>query len=99
MKRIRNYGRTWSFTPKRLLRPTRVEELAEIVKGARTVRVMGARHSWSRGIVSDDTLVTLDDMNRILEIDRDGLRVTVQAGIRLKDLIKELEKEIKKERA
>ncbi len=52
---------------------------------------MGARHSWSRGIVTDDTVVSLDRMNRVRDVDRDALRVTVGAGIRLKDLIVELE--------
>lgn len=90
--RIENYGQTWSFTPKRIAAPTSVEELSPIVREARTVRVMGACHSWSRGIVTEGTLVSLDAMNRVLDVDRDGLRVTVQAGIRLTDLIDELER-------
>jgi FAD/FMN-containing dehydrogenase len=91
VRRVGNYGRTWSFRPATLHAPTSAEELAAIVRGANTVRVMGARHSWSRGIVTDDALVTLDRMHGVLDVDREGLRITVQAGIRLKDLIRELE--------
>ncbi len=89
--RIENYGQTWSFTPQCVATPTRVEELARIVRDADKVRVMGAAHSWSQGIVTEGTLVSLDAMSRILHLDAAAERVTVQAGIRLSDLITQLE--------
>jgi L-gulonolactone oxidase len=88
---IRNYGNTWSFTPRTVAYPTSVDELRRLVAGAKKVRVMGTRHSWSTGIVTDDTLISLDRMNRVLAVDAVARRVTVQAGIKLKDLIAELE--------
>lgn len=91
MRQVENYGETWSFTPGEVLEPESAAELAAIVKRARQVRVMGARHSWSRGIITEHTLLSLDRMNRVVQVDREALRVTVQAGIRLKDLIQELE--------
>ncbi|MCA9520410.1 MAG: FAD-binding protein [Myxococcales bacterium] len=90
-RRVGNFGETWSFVPARIEQPTTTDELVEIVRGARQLRVMGARHSWSRGIVTEDTLVSLDRMKRILHVDRERLRVRVQAGIRLRDLIGELD--------
>ncbi len=92
-KSITNYGKNWSFQPRRLLRPGSVDEIQEIVRGAAKVRVMGAGHSWSEAIVTDDTLLSLDDLDRVLSVDRDALQVTVQAGIRLKDLISALEQQ------
>ena len=91
-KPIRNYARTWSFTPEHVHRPQTADEIVALVRGAKVVRVMGARHSWSQGIVTDDTLLSLDDMNQLIDVDRDAMLVTVQAGIRLKHLIVELEK-------
>jgi FAD/FMN-containing dehydrogenase len=91
MTTISNYGRTWSFSPAKVAYPTSAAELAAVVRGARRVRVMGSRHSWSKGIVTDDTLVSLDRMSRVLAIDRSALRVTAQAGIKLCDLIVQLE--------
>ncbi len=90
--RVENYGRTWSFRPANLATPATVEELRRVVRGARELRVMGAGHSWSTGIVTNDTLVSLDRLRRVLDVDRRALRVTVEAGIRLKDLIRELER-------
>ena len=52
---------------------------------------MGSRHSWSKGIVTGDTVVSLAKMNRILNVDRDALLVRVQAGATLKELIAHLD--------
>ncbi len=89
--RIQNYGQTWSFTPSAVEYPRSTEELRRVVTRAKKVRVMGTRHSWSTGIVTDDTLISLDAMNRVLAVDGVARRVTVQAGIKLKDLITQLE--------
>lgn len=90
--RIENWSGDWSFTPRRVLEPTSASEIAGIVRDAREVRVMGARHSWSKGIVTQDTLLSLDRMTRLVNVDQSAMQVTVQAGIRLKDLVVELEK-------
>lgn len=89
--RIENWGRNFGFTPRRVLTPSSAAELARIVRESSTVRVIGAGHSWSQGIVTEDTLVSLDRMKRVLDVDREALRVTVQAGIRLEELVKALE--------
>jgi FAD/FMN-containing dehydrogenase len=72
--------------------PRSVAELREVVRGARRLRVMGSRHSWSRAIVTDDTLVSLARMNRIVDVDAAALRVTAQAGVTLRELIDRLER-------
>ena len=91
MKTFSNYGKNWSFTPAAVHAPKTAAELGAIVRGATKLRVMGARHSWSKGIVTDATLVTLDRMTAFVHVDAKALRATVQAGIRLKDLIAGLE--------
>ena len=90
--KLHNFGQTWSFSPGELLYPESAREIADAVASARKVRVVGSAHSWSRGIVTDHTLLSLDRMNRILHVDRTALRVTVQAGIKLKELIAQLAK-------
>jgi FAD/FMN-containing dehydrogenase len=91
MPSVKNYGRTWTFRPSTIAYPENAAQLQTVVAGARKVRVMGSRHSWSKGIVTDGTLVSLDRMNRLVRVDKDNLRVTVQAGIKLRDLIARLE--------
>ena len=85
--RIQNYGRPWSFTPREIARPATVDELAQIIKAATKLRPVGSRHSWSKGIVTNEVLVSIENLNRIYEIDETHLKVKVGAGIILKELM------------
>jgi L-gulonolactone oxidase len=89
-----NWARTLRFKPERYCEPESEEQLAAIVKDAAGrgghVRTQGGGHSWSDFIVTDDTLVSLDKLNRGLVADIPNKRYTVQAGIRLHDLIDNL---------
>lgn len=73
-----------------VLRPTSEPEMCRIVEAAaaqrRTVRVVGAGHSFSDLALSDAVLVDLSGYDRILAVDREAATVTVQAGARLHDL-------------
>ena len=47
---------------------------------------MGAGHSWSDNACSDEIQVSLDGMRQLLSIDKDQRIVTVQGGMRVRDL-------------
>jgi FAD/FMN-containing dehydrogenase len=89
-----NWAHTLKFKPERFCEPESEAQVIEIVKDALatggTVRTQGAGHSWSHFVVTDKTLVQLDKLNKGLIADVLHHRYTVQAGIRLKDLIKNL---------
>eukprot|EP00030_Apusomonadida_sp_AF-17_P002747 a341327_18.p1 GENE.a341327_18~~a341327_18.p1 ORF type:complete len:506 (+),score=190.78 a341327_18:136-1518(+) len=63
-----------------------VEDIVEIVKAAaesgKKVRAVGAGHSWNDGACTDGTMISLDLMDKVLEIDKARGTVTVQGGIR-----------------
>lgn len=80
---FRNYGRNVAFEPARLARPRSVDELIEVVRGARRLRAVGGAHSWSPAIVTDDTLVSLDRLLAPVAIDRARMQVTAPGGMRL----------------
>ena len=88
--RFRNWDETLECRPKHFYRPESEEEIQEIVREAsdagETVRTFGAGHSWSPLVLTDDTLINLDKLDRIVSVDVEHQRVTVQAGIRLKEL-------------
>jgi FAD-linked oxidoreductase len=50
------------------------------------VKVVGGGHSWNDIACTPETLVTLDRMDRVLSVDRAARRITVEGGLRLKDL-------------
>jgi FAD/FMN-containing dehydrogenase len=88
--RFRNWDETLECRPERFYRPESEEEVIEIVREASdaggTERTFGAGHSWSPLVLTDDTLINLDKLDRIVSIDVERQRVTVQARIRLKEL-------------
>ncbi|HUJ27704.1 MAG TPA: D-arabinono-1,4-lactone oxidase [Myxococcales bacterium] len=81
MKRFVNWARTVSCTPARFARPASEDELREILRASRRVKVVGAGHSFNGSACTDGTLVSLDGMSRVLACEGDT--VTVEAGIRL----------------
>jgi L-gulono-1,4-lactone dehydrogenase len=92
---VRNFGRNVRFTPRQLARPRTLEELAAIVRGAKKVRAVGGAHSWSPAIVTDDTLVTVDDLRDGggVVIDRERMQVTAPGGMRLRALNAQLHRQ------
>jgi L-gulono-1,4-lactone dehydrogenase len=83
---VRNYGGNVRFTPRLRAQPRDVDELARIVREAKNVRAVGAAHSWSPAIVTDDTLISLDRMRGVIRLDRDAKQITVQGGMRLREI-------------
>lgn len=73
-----------------VLRPTTEAELCRLVAAAaesgRTVRAVGAGHSFSDVALSDAVLVDLSAYDRVLSFDDGAHRVVAQAGARLHDL-------------
>src|SRR5215510_13505344 len=85
-----NWAHTLKFKPERFCEPDTETKVVEIVKDALArsgrVRSRGGGHSWSHFVVTDDTLVHLDRLNKGLIADVLKRRYTVQAGIRLGNL-------------
>ena len=88
--RFRNWARTHECRPAQYHQPTSEAELVTLVEEAAAanarIRLVGAGHSWSDLVPTDQWLVNLDRHGALLSVDREALTVTVQAGMRLKDL-------------
>lgn len=83
--------RSWSgdyvAQPQHFRYPASEDELCQtLVDAERLVRVVGGGHSFNAGSLSDDTMISLDDYDRILELNVEAKTARVQAGIRLRDL-------------
>jgi len=75
-------------------RPSSEADIQRLVTDAagkgRRVKVVGAGHSFTDTACTDGVLVSLDDYDKVLSVDRAAKTVTVQAGIRIKKLNAEL---------
>jgi L-gulonolactone oxidase len=88
----RNWAGNQRCTPTGVHQPRFADEVATIVRDAaaagRRVKVIGGAHSFTDTAMTDGDLLSLDAMRRVLAVD--GNDVTVQAGIRLRDLNQQL---------
>ena len=88
--KFRNWARRFRYTPPRFCQPTTEDKIVELVKKAKSVRVFGSGHSFNRGIVTDEVLVSLDRYCGVVHKDLDNKQLTVRSGTRVRDVIKAL---------
>lgn len=90
-RRFQNWAGTASAQPRAWIAPQNEAEIADVLSRAgragRTVKVVGAGHSWSDIACSDGHLLQLDRMQRVVRVDHAKQQITVQAGIRLHRLV------------
>ncbi len=70
--------------------PATEEELAELIRSADSVRVVGSGHSFNDALASNGLTVSLDRLSGIVAVDPVSHQATVRAGTRLRDLNVEL---------
>ena len=90
MTRIRttsNWARNQRWVPAERRMPASVHEVAQVVTAAhragRRVKVIGAGHSFTAVAATDGVQLSLDRLARVVTVDAETGRVTVEAGIRL----------------
>lgn len=90
--RFVNWAGNQECIAKQYIQPHNEAELLDAIKSSVKFRMIGTGHSWSGVCISSETLINLDRMNRVLKVDKDKMQVTVQAGIKLWQLNKELDR-------
>jgi FAD/FMN-containing dehydrogenase len=82
-----NWARRFRYGPRIFVKPTTEEEIVELIKNARRVRVFGSGHSFNSGVVSEEILVSLDDYSGLIWKDLDKRQIAVKGGTRVRDVI------------
>ena len=89
-----NWAGNVRYAAAQVVAPKTIEELQEAVLNATSVRVYGTRHSFNGIGDTDDTLISLGDLESApIEIDVPTRTVTCAAHMTLGDLANQLEKE------
>ena len=87
---IKNWAGQYSCTPRRIHRASCRDDVITALAAAAAsnsrLRVLGAACSPSDIAMSDEDLLILDGMSRIVTIDKTARRVRVEAGARLADI-------------
>jgi L-gulono-1,4-lactone dehydrogenase len=90
----RNWSGELACAPLRIERPVSTAEVAATIRRAAAagerVRPVGSGHSFTPLAVTDEVMLDLCALDALLHVDREQLRVRVQAGIRLGTLAEQL---------
>lgn len=85
-----NWSGSVQCTPRQLVTPHAIDELARLIgtygRLGRQVRVVGAGHSFTPLVQTDDVLISLEHMQGIESIDHEAGTVVVLGGTQLKRL-------------
>lgn len=82
---FKNWAGNQVCVPENIFVPKDKNELRSIVVEAyhnnRKLRVVGAGHSWSDIVCTQGSLIDMKNINRVLNLDTEQMRITVEAGI------------------
>ena len=81
-----NWSGFQTSNPRQLLKPHSIDELKVIVRESDKIRVAGASHSFTPLVATDATLLSLDHLSGVENIDQEQCATTILAGTRLYDL-------------
>lgn len=88
--KVKNWSGSVSFLPESVKMPSSVEEIQSIVKDAadsgKSVRLIGSGHSFTRLIETGNVLVSLDNFQGVVSVDKEKNRAVAKAGTKLKAL-------------
>jgi FAD/FMN-containing dehydrogenase len=87
---FRNWARRFRYRPSSFIEPRSEEEIITAVKQAQRLRVFGSGHSFNRGIVSEEVLLSLDNYSGVIWKDTAKKQMAVKAGTRVRDVVKAL---------
>lgn len=89
MKNFINWSQNVICTPKAWLYPKSIEEIQQIIIdniGINKIRVVGSGHSFTPLVACNDIIVSLDNYQGIIHVDKQNKTVKVKAGTKLKYL-------------
>lgn len=86
MDRKRNWAGNFQYSTNNWHQPDSVEEVQQLVSSLKKLRVIGTRHSFNSIADSNENMVSLKKLHKVLSIDREKETVTVEAGIKYGDL-------------
>jgi xylitol oxidase len=78
---IHNWAGNLTYSAARLHRPEAIEQLQEVVRSNRKLRVLGSRHSFNAIADCAEDLVSLDKLPQTVTFDDERRTVTVNAGV------------------
>ncbi len=90
-------GHNWAgnlhYKATRFFEPNGLNEVQEIVSKSNRIKALGTRHSFSAIADCEQDLISTRGLNKILNLDKSAMTVTVESGIRYGELSRYLHQE------
>ena len=83
---LTNWAGNHAYVARTLHEPESIEQVQEIVRNTRSLRVLGTRHSFNDIADTTGDLLSLRRMPRVFDLDRGAGTVTVDGGVRYGEL-------------
>lgn len=90
---FKNWSGTIQQKVPNFFKPSTKEEILEIIHKYDNIRFVGTGHSWSPLFETKEAMISFDNFNKIISIDKEKLEVVVQPGIKLWHLNNLLDRE------
>ncbi|GGI44927.1 xylitol oxidase [Paenibacillus marchantiophytorum] len=86
MENNRNWAGNYTYSATQLHVPANVEQVQELVARSKQIKVLGTRHSFNSIADCAEGLLSLQNLNQVIALDRANHTVTVEGGIRYGEL-------------
>lgn len=77
-----NWAGNYTYSATRFHHPATVAQVQDVVRRSRVLRVVGSRHSFNGIADSTEDMVSLEQLDQVVALDRTRRTVTVEGGIR-----------------
>jgi len=88
---LKNWSESYGVPKTKFRRPKTVAELKELVIGSSKIRCSGGMYSCSPLVASEGIVISLENLDRVLEVDLDKNVVRVQGGATIEHICKTLQ--------
>ncbi len=86
MENSHNWAGNFRYSGSQLYVPENVEQVQELVAQSRRIKVLGTRHSFNGIADCTESFLSLEKLNRVVDLDSVNNTVTVEGGIRYGEL-------------
>lgn len=83
---LKNWAGNLEYSTDNVHYPKTVQQVQEVVKKCDKLRALGSRHSFNRIADSTENLVSVQELNKVVSLDKSANTVTVEAGMRYGEL-------------
>src|SRR5688572_8764650 len=79
---LKNWAESFAYSTSNVHFPKTVKEVQETIRKCEHLRPLGSRHSFSRVADSKQNLVSTQELNKILSLDKNANTITVEGGVK-----------------